>query len=82
MSKDNSGPAFPAGNDAIAHGTMGMTLRDYFAAGVISALVSGPDQALEKQPNESVEDAIARYWMAESSMAYVIADAMLRARQQ
>lgn len=59
----------------------GMTLRDYIAAKVIAALVSGPDEALEFKPNERLDEAIARHWLTEAKMAYVVADAMLKARE-
>jgi hypothetical protein len=61
--KDTGGPAFPQQDDAT--GSEGMTLRDYFAAKAMQALItrismSGGDQARK---------------------AYEIADAMLKARQ-
>ena len=65
--KDTGGPAFPFPSDADAGepGELGMTLRDYFAANAMQALItrismSGGDQARK---------------------AYEIADAMLKARQ-
>ena len=61
--KDTGGPAFPQQDDAT--GSDGMTLRDYFAAKAMQALItrismSGGDQARK---------------------AYEIADAMLKARR-
>ena len=72
MSKDNSGPAFPASNDANVNGTMGMTLRDYFAGQVAPSVLA----ALEGASSE--DQALTMV----SDMSYKLADAMLRARQQ
>lgn len=76
MTKDNSGPAFPACNEANNNGTMGMTLRDYFAG-----------QALEvaAQYNRDTwhdEATVAQNAMIAATWAYVYADAMIRARKQ
>ena len=65
MSADKGGPAFPS------HGSMGevaqegMTLRDYFAAKAMQAIVSNGDVDPQKI----------------SQASYIIADAMLKARQ-
>lgn len=79
MSKqDTGGPAFPvpltdaqeaAWNEAKLPSANGMTLRDYFAAEAMQALLVDA----ECGPN-SVKD------FAES--AYIMADAMLKAREQ
>lgn len=72
MSKDTGGPAFPAGlaigDRAKLEG--GMTLRDYFAAKAMQGMLANqhPYQA-------SDEHMFARD-------AYVMADAMLKAREQ
>jgi hypothetical protein len=68
----NGGPAFPVtpDNDVRTNGAggTGMTLRDYFAAKAVQALlqISGPDDVV----------SAADY----SKMAYEVADAMLAAR--
>jgi len=66
---DNGGPAFPV-NEANqeAYCSEGMTLRDYFAAKAMHALLreaSSPDGN----------------WHIEAAASYLIADAMLEARQ-
>lgn len=67
MTSHSDKPAFPQyapHPDDFAHG---MTLRDYFAAKAMQAFYSRPDSD-EWEPHEVAEDA------------YVIADAMLKAR--
>ena len=75
------GWAYPV--DALQSGAAGnaMTLRDYFSAQVIAALVSGPDEALDISEGETTAQAIARHWLTEAKMAYMIADAMIAARK-
>ena len=71
---DNSGPAFPAfevrthdTGDLVANASQGMTVRDYFAAKALQGLVV-------TEANQSLKpDA----WAQE---AYMVADAMLKAR--
>lgn len=68
MSNDG-GPAFPVGNTANMNGTMGMTLRDYFAGqalGGINANVSWDENG----------------WMDRAKAAYSAADAMLASREE
>jgi len=79
--KFNRVAAFAHGGNDLEPSQSGMTLRDYFASGVIAALVSGPDEALDIAEGETVDQAIARHWLAEAKMAYLIADAMLKARE-
>ena len=64
MNKDTGGPAFPAHPSALGDHD-GMTLRDYFAAKAMQAL-------LTRRPLSGGE--VARD-------AYIIADAMLKARE-
>ena len=75
MSKDIGGPAFPlhahdwhkevSDRGYVNHDfTMGMTLRDYFAAKAMQALAQG------------------NYFDATARQAYMIADAMLKAREE
>jgi hypothetical protein len=52
-----------------------MTLRDYFAAKAMQALVVGPQIPAEAiRPGGALQDGVAR-------MAYAAADAMLKARE-
>ena len=71
MKKETGGPAFPvpslAHNGHISHG---MTLRDYFAAKAMQAM-------LLNQPPHDTDEPYSAY----ASDAYEIADAMLEARQ-
>jgi hypothetical protein len=62
----NDTPAFPVCDAARIHDLQGMTLRDYFAA---KALANKYTQ------NATMPDKVAEW-------AYVIADAMLKAREQ
>lgn len=75
MNKDDGGPAYPAPEAAKARfgdsnpdAFLGMSLRDYFAASVISGLTAHPRFNPIKQPVQCAKDA------------YAIADAMLAAR--
>ncbi len=81
MSKDTGGPAFPIrlnpGERYEGHViTDGMTLRDYFAAKVMQAILSGPEwQILEMKSiaangDGDVDGVIAHF-------AYKMADTML-----
>jgi hypothetical protein len=66
----DGGPAFP--RDHASDGHNGMTMRDYFAAKAMQSMVVGPDVVC--RPGEKPENAVAR-------LAYVMADAMLKARE-
>jgi hypothetical protein len=64
---NNGGPAFPTAT--LAQKTEGgMTLRDYFAAKAMQALLSSPNC-----PRQVNDEELAR-------QAYEVADAMLKAR--
>lgn len=65
MSNDTGGPAFPAHHFDLAEGEHGMTLRDYFAAKAMQALI-------EKHDESPVEISLE---------AYEFADAMLKTRE-
>lgn len=76
MSNTNTGgPAFPMPgmsglpNDGFIYGQDGMTLRDYFAAKALQAILAHPDSDADK-PTMVFADA-----------AYEMADAMLKARE-
>jgi hypothetical protein len=68
MNKETGGPAFPIDRIAInkEFGSSGMTLRDYFAAQAMQALLIATKTA---DGNMIIKDA------------YNIADAMLKARE-
>lgn len=65
--KDTGGPAFPQPNSPAEYGR-GMTLRDYFAAHALQGICANQDNRTYKGP---MDFAVA---------AYVLADAMLKAR--
>jgi hypothetical protein len=69
----DGGPAFPHDDRAKAYGREGMALRDYFAAkamGAIIHLVVEVDGTMTRHAVDAVTEG-----------AYVVADAMLRARE-
>jgi hypothetical protein len=61
-------PAFPAMHYDLADNEHGLTMRDYFAAKTLMALISHPDSDGDKPPSVFAKTA------------YVMADAMLKAR--
>ena len=63
-------PAFPAMHFDLADNEHGMTLRDYFAAKAMQAIMAG------QYPITKQHDAASRIALA----AYQMADAMLEAR--
>lgn len=70
MTSSNNPPAFPACNEANLNGTMGMSLRDWFAG-----------QALAGMSAISDEDGdIIMGWTDMAKAAFNAADAMLAAR--
>ena len=77
MSKDTGGPAFPWGENGTVLG--GMTLRDYFAAKTMQAILSGPEWQILKMKSIAangdgdVDGVIAHF-------AYKMSDAMLAER--
>ena len=77
--KNTGGQAFPRpASEAHQHGMHkpqeGMTLRDYFAAKAMQGLLSSPRAPLGGQ--EDVTDLLI------AKLAYVTADAMLKAREE
>lgn len=70
--KDNGGPAFPAHHFDLAENEHGMTLRDYFAARAMQADIASVSRGHDWIPHAEV--------FAKS--AYVMADAMLKARNE
>jgi hypothetical protein len=72
MSKDTGGPAFPVPGLHENNDYDGMTLRDYFAAKAMQAMIQTP-------PTKWPEDMMGR---SISVCAYEMADSMLKAREQ
>jgi hypothetical protein len=64
----NNPPAFPTGTGVTPYNP-GMTLRDYFAAKAIQAILTSPSW-MENKPSTLAK------------MSYEIADAMLKARTE
>ena len=67
--RDYGGPAFPAAHFDLGDEEHGMTLRDYFAAKAMQGFAAAPDIY------DAEADEVAR-------LAYVWADAMLKARTE
>lgn len=75
--------AFPGGDGYNAgnpdHAEKGMTLRDYFAAKILPSVIAATSDGKHTPPMESGEKTIH---MAMARDAYLMADAMLKARMQ
>lgn len=70
----DGGPAFPGGT---YYAGDGLSLRDYFAAKAMAALIE------ELKPGQSVDSSSAsEYTRYTAEGAYMFADAMLKAREQ
>lgn len=79
MNKPNDGGgAFPRNVDG--HYFMGMTLRDYFAAKAMQAVIADADIA--EIYDESPEANSVTFFDFSAITAYLYADAMLKAREQ
>jgi hypothetical protein len=77
-SKDTGGPAFPINVDSEMT-CLGMTLRDYFAAKAMQAMLTSPEFLVVVTADEAVGgNAKERV----SNVAFAYADAMLKARQK
>lgn len=72
--RNNGGPAFPASNQAFLNGTMGMTLRDWFAGQAMAGVIA-PCANDARKPGETIEEMFSR-------KAYAIADAMIAEREK
>lgn len=76
MSKDTGGPAFVVAEFAnIIH--EGMTLRDYFAAKAMQGLISGADEEI-REYLDNLDDPMTNL----ATASYLMADAMLKAREK
>jgi len=83
MEKETGGFAFPIENHAKTqqYGSFGMTLRDYFAAKAMQAMLPTYDIPLvfDDETREEGEKTMPELIAID---AYVMADAMLKAREQ
>ena len=77
-SKDTGGPAFPRPGDF--NPQTGMTLRDYFAAKAMQSILRGYD-AVSSFEDEEVNDPEGMPKLIAKD-AYIMADAMLKARKK
>ena len=68
---DNGGPAFPNDAAALRREQEGMRLRDYFAAKAMQGLLAAQVHGFNDQPAKGPF----------ASMAYEMADAMIKARE-
>ena len=68
---NTGGPAFPCEWSKVRH-TPGMTLRDYFAAKAMQAVIA----------NAMCSEKEAVFYDEVSAISYEMADAMLKAREQ
>lgn len=68
--KTDGGPAFPSVNHPDIPVNNGMSLRDYFAAKAMAAMVASPDYVEGSWFQEDI-----------AIQAYTMADAMLKARE-
>lgn len=83
MSKETGGPAFPIASDVIGHAA-NMTVRDYFAAKAMQAMISKYGIYDESQPASAMSPATALDYHSDeiARTAYTYADSMLEARKQ
>ncbi|HID4155251.1 TPA: hypothetical protein ACXE9L_000789 [Citrobacter koseri] len=79
MSNKTGGPAFPelgnVGCNSDWQSESGMTLRDYFAAKAMQALITGA------MSDGTAFSTVSNDHETASEVAYMVADAMLRARE-
>ena len=78
MNKDTGGPAFPNDVKQISE-RAGMTLRDYFAAKAIQAILHHYDSAFD---DETADEDDVPFPELLAKDAYIMADAMLKARNK
>ena len=76
--RDTGGPAFPRPGDF--NPQTGMTLRDYFAAKAMQSILRGYD-AVSSFEDEEVNDPEGMPKLIAKD-AYIMADAMLKARKE
>ena len=88
---NDGGPAFPVpsvswkekGEDCVAIGTRGMTLRDWFAGQALAGVVPGIEHEVDKiNPDSKYYDQRSdQLHQCAAIRAYCYADAMLAARE-
>lgn len=74
--KNNGGPAFPAHHFELGENEHGITLRDYFAAKAMQAILSSMSER-DRRVADSSNDPPG--YVAKA--AYAVADAMLKVRE-
>jgi hypothetical protein len=79
-SRDDGGPAFPMVNELGVIHHSGMTLRDWFAANAMSAMVTKHDGEYSSGDDARGVPKQNAVWFARA--AYRLADAMLEARKK
>ena len=72
MENKDGGPAFPGGHGCFTGPTVGMSLRDYFAAAALTGYLSGPGAECD---NARMNPKHVAKW------CYDDADAMIAARE-
>ncbi|WP_303758386.1 hypothetical protein [Sphingobium yanoikuyae] len=85
MSQPENPSAFPACNEANVNGTMGMTLRDWFAGQFLSRGSAQDDEPLDVPYGYTDADcveAMRKHWSGIAKAAYIAADAMLAERSK
>jgi hypothetical protein len=74
----DGGPAFPQDSDQ--YGPQGMSLRDWIAGQCMAAAFGGDNSVrLDRRKDETIEDAMRRYWSGVAEAAVIAADAMIAA---
>ena len=74
MTNNNGGPAFPVAGSEHNYPIEGMTLRDYFAAKALSGWLASYPESCTHPILAGNADEVAKH-------SYMLADAMLRARE-
>jgi hypothetical protein len=75
MTTNTGGPAFPTGN-----AYQGMTLRDYFAAKAMQAMIT--NDVIHSVTMTEAHKAGIPEELALAQISFMVADAMLKAREQ
>lgn len=76
MTNKTDGPAFPTNTGLGNHQAEGMTLRDYFAASALQGMCANTND-----DHNPYEMSYAEYVEEIAESAYLLADAMLKARK-
>lgn len=74
MTNNNGGPAFPVAGSEHNYPIEGMTLRDYFDAKALSGWLASYPESCTHPIVAGNADEVAKH-------SYILADAMLRARE-